>query len=125
MRYTVVVVPDEEDGGYYAYIPDLQGCLGDGETPQDAVSDVISALHAWIEVQRERGAHIPQPGEESDRIDQQLQERADEIERLKARLQKIAVHTDATGIDGLRLPHAKRMLALAHNLAILGDKGGD
>lgn len=82
-RYTVVVVPDEEDGGYYAYIPDLQGCMGDGETPQDAVVDVISASHAWVEAQQERGAEIPKPGEESERIDQQMREQADYIQKLE------------------------------------------
>jgi len=63
-RYTVVVVPDQEDGGYYAYIPDLQGCMGDGESPQDAVEDAILASTAWLEAQAERGADIPEPGEE-------------------------------------------------------------
>ncbi|MEW9919467.1 type II toxin-antitoxin system HicB family antitoxin [Marimonas sp. MJW-29] len=85
-KYVVVVVPDEEDGGYYAYIPDLQGCMGDGETPQDAVEDVIAASYAWIEVQNERGAEVPNPGEESERLDQQMQEQADYIEKLENEL---------------------------------------
>lgn len=85
-KYTVVVVPDEEDGGYYAFIPDLQGCMGDGDTPQDAVADVVEASHAWIEAQKERGANVPEPGEESDRIDQQMQEQADYIQQLENQL---------------------------------------
>lgn len=85
-KYAVVVVPDEEDGGYYAYIPDLQGCMGDGETPQDAVADVILASHAWVEAQQERGAEVPEPGEESQRLDQQMQEQADYIQQLENKL---------------------------------------
>lgn len=85
-KYTVVVVPDEEDGGYYAYIPDLQGCMGDGETPQDAVADVIFASHAWVDAQQERGADVPEPGDESKRVEQQMQEQADHIQKLETQL---------------------------------------
>jgi predicted RNase H-like HicB family nuclease len=85
-RYTVIVVPDQEDGGYYAYIPDLQGCMGDGDTPQDAVADVISASAAWVDAQAERGADVPEPGEEGARFDQQMQEQADYIQKLENEL---------------------------------------
>lgn len=85
-KYVVVVVPNDEDGCYYAYIPDLQGCMGDGVTPQDAVADAIEASHAWMEAQRERGATIPEPGEESERLDAQMREQADRIQQLENQL---------------------------------------
>ena len=93
--YNVVVVPDTEDGGYYAYIPDLQGCMGDGETPQDAVEDVISAAKCWAQVRSEQGREMPEPGASERAFDAKMQEREDyiselesEISSLKAKLRK-------------------------------------
>lgn len=93
--YTVVVVPDTEDGGYYAYIPDLQGCMGDGETPQDAVTDVLSAAMCWADVRSEQQREMPVPGESERAFEAAMQERDEyigalesEIAELKAQLRK-------------------------------------
>ena len=60
--YNILVVPDLDEGGFYAYIPDLQRCMGDGETPQDAVADVINAAESWKAVHVEMGREMPEPG---------------------------------------------------------------
>jgi antitoxin HicB len=59
--YSIIVCPDADDGCFYAYVPDLPGCIGDGETPEEAVTDAISASKSWIEVQKELGRDIPAP----------------------------------------------------------------
>lgn len=66
-EYTLVVEPlsEEDGGGYVAFFPDLRGCMSDGATPEEAVSNAQQALESWMEVQEERGAHIPKPGEAS------------------------------------------------------------
>lgn len=58
-------------------------------------------------------------------MSERLCEFRDEIERLRDVLKKISVHTDVSGIDDLRLPHAKRMLALAHKFAASEQEDGD
>ncbi len=83
--YNIVLAPDE-DGGFFAFVPDLQGCMGDGDTPQDAVSDVIEAASAWVEAHAERGGEIPQPGEERARFDDVMKEREDYIAEIEAEL---------------------------------------
>lgn len=83
--YSIVLAPDE-DGGFFALIPDLQGCMGDGDTPQDAVSDVIEAAIAWLEAQRDRGGEIPQPGDAKAEFEAAMKERDDYIEQLEADL---------------------------------------
>lgn len=51
----------EEDGGYVADIPDLESCSALGETPQEALAEVLRAKEAWLAVARERGEPIPEP----------------------------------------------------------------
>lgn len=64
MDYAVVVtrMPDEDGGGYLARVPDLYGCMSDGDTPEEAVSNAKLAILDWIEVAREAGREIPAVG---------------------------------------------------------------
>jgi antitoxin HicB len=63
LEYTVVIEPlsDEDGGGFLARVPELQGCMSDGETPQEAVSNVLDAIEAWKEAARDLGRDIPRP----------------------------------------------------------------
>lgn len=63
LKYAVIVqpLPSEEGGGFVATVPDLPGCMSDGETPQDALANVEDAVRAWIEAAQELGHAIPQP----------------------------------------------------------------
>lgn len=50
------VVHDEADGGYWAEVPDLPGCLTQGETLDDLYRNLIEAIacHLDVEVARVR-----------------------------------------------------------------------
>lgn len=52
----------EDGGGWLATFPDLPGCMGDGETPEAAVTDGYAAAQAWLNVASECGDTVPQPG---------------------------------------------------------------
>ncbi len=54
-------LPAEEGGGFVAIVPDLPGCMSDGETPQEAVANVQDAILAWIEAARDLGHPVPAP----------------------------------------------------------------
>lgn len=41
---TVTVSPAELDGGYVAQVGGFPGCLGQGETPEEAIEGAIEAL---------------------------------------------------------------------------------
>ena len=56
----------EDGGGWLAEIPDLPGCMSDGETPQQAIENLEDAKIAWIETALKRGQDIPLPEEEVD-----------------------------------------------------------
>jgi len=62
--YTIIVEPlsDEDGGGFLATVPELPGCMGDGETAADATADVIEAIPAWIEEAERLGRPVPAPG---------------------------------------------------------------
>ena len=52
---------DEGERYWVAEIPDLPGCVADGETPDEAVESLKEAKQLWIEARLESGHHIPEP----------------------------------------------------------------
>jgi predicted RNase H-like HicB family nuclease len=63
LEYPIVVEPlsVEEGGGFLATVPDLPDCMSDGETPEEAVSNIRDAITAWIEAARDLGHAVPKP----------------------------------------------------------------
>jgi predicted RNase H-like HicB family nuclease len=59
--YHINVFYSEEDEGYIADIPDLKYCSAFGESPEDAVREVLIAKNAWLEAARAQGKSIPRP----------------------------------------------------------------
>ncbi len=64
LEYPVTVrrLTDDEGGGYLAELPDLPGCMSDGETVAEAVANVREAQADWIAAMREAGRPVPPPG---------------------------------------------------------------
>ena len=64
MTYAIVIAElSEEDGsGYVGLVPDLNGCMSDGETPQEALENTQQAIADWIAVQTKMKRSIPLPG---------------------------------------------------------------
>jgi predicted RNase H-like HicB family nuclease len=63
LRYPVLIEPLTEDdgGGFLATVPDLPGCMSDGETPEEAIANVQDAIVAWLEAAQEMGRPVPEP----------------------------------------------------------------
>jgi predicted RNase H-like HicB family nuclease len=63
LEYAIVIEPlsDEDGGGYLARVPELAGCMSDGETPEDAATNVQDAIKAWIEAAQDLGHEVPVP----------------------------------------------------------------
>jgi antitoxin HicB len=61
--YEVDVKPLSADlgGGYVAVMPELPGCMSDGETPEEALANAYDAAEAWLVEARELGRDIPVP----------------------------------------------------------------
>jgi predicted RNase H-like HicB family nuclease len=48
MKLTVELIPDTEEGGFTARVPDIPA-YGEGETEEEAISDLREALRGYIE----------------------------------------------------------------------------
>jgi len=59
--YHINIFWSDEDEGYIADIPDLSSCSAFGDTPQEALAEVLIAKEAWLEAARELGKPIPPP----------------------------------------------------------------
>ena len=59
--YHINIFFSEEDGGYIADIPDLHHCAAFGETPEQALAEVLKARAAWIEAAKAEHKPIPAP----------------------------------------------------------------
>ncbi len=59
--YHVNLFYSEEDEGYIADIPDLKHCSAFGETPEEALREVLRAKKAWIEAAIANGKIVPKP----------------------------------------------------------------
>ena len=51
----------QDDLGYIADIPDLKFCSAFGETPEEALREVLRAKDAWLTAVRDSQRPIPQP----------------------------------------------------------------
>lgn len=59
--YHINIFFSEDDGCYVADIPDLAYCSAFGDTPEEALREVLIAERAWIESARQHGDPIPPP----------------------------------------------------------------
>jgi excisionase family DNA binding protein len=57
--YHVVIFYSEEDGYYIAEIPDLPGCSATGNTPEEALREVLVGKELWLETAGEEGLPLP------------------------------------------------------------------
>lgn len=63
LRYPVVIepLPADEGGGFAAIVPDLPGCMSDGDTPEEAIANARDAIMTWIEAAHDLGRPVPEP----------------------------------------------------------------
>ena len=59
MKYKVVLEPQEE-GGYTVFVPTLPGCVSQGETAEEAMSNIREAIEVYLESLKEHGTPLPQ-----------------------------------------------------------------
>jgi predicted RNase H-like HicB family nuclease len=67
MRYLVVV--EEGQSSFGAYVPDLPGCVAAGETREEALALIRGAIEFHIEGLKRGGQPIPRPSSTAEVID--------------------------------------------------------
>jgi predicted RNase H-like HicB family nuclease len=61
IRYELIIYWSEEDQAFVVEVPELPGCMADGETYEQAVAHARRVIEEWIETARELGRPIPKP----------------------------------------------------------------
>jgi predicted RNase H-like HicB family nuclease len=60
-NFEIIIYWSNEDGAFVAEVPELPGCMADGRTYQEAVTNVEVIVEEWIQTAKELGRPIPEP----------------------------------------------------------------
>lgn len=60
-KYEMIVYWSKEDGAFIVEVPELSGCMADGATYQEAVSNAEIVIEEWIDTAKSDGRPIPEP----------------------------------------------------------------
>jgi len=61
IRYELIIFWSEEDQAFIVEVPELAGCMADGESYEEALANAKSVIESWIETARALGRPIPEP----------------------------------------------------------------
>ena len=61
MRYELIIYWSKDDDSFVVEVPELPGCMADGQTYAEAVANAEKVIDQWIETARELGRQIPEP----------------------------------------------------------------
>jgi predicted RNase H-like HicB family nuclease len=60
-KYEIIIYWSHEDHSFIAEVPELPGCMADGETYKEALSNAETVIDEWIDTAIELKRPIPQP----------------------------------------------------------------
>ena len=60
-KYEIIIYWSKDDEAFVAEVPELPGCMADGKTYQEAISNVEIVINEWIETAKKLGRPIPEP----------------------------------------------------------------
>jgi predicted RNase H-like HicB family nuclease len=60
-KYEIIIYWSEKDNSFLTEVPELAGCMADGETYQEALANTEIVISEWIETAQSLGRQIPQP----------------------------------------------------------------
>ena len=58
-NYEIIVYWSKKDNAFIAEVPELDGCMADGQSYVEAVQNVEIAIDEWIETARLIGRDVP------------------------------------------------------------------
>jgi predicted RNase H-like HicB family nuclease len=62
-RYTIILQPEPDDGGYSVLVPALPGCYAQGETLEEAIALAREAISLHVKGLIEQGESVPEEAE--------------------------------------------------------------
>lgn len=61
IKYELIIYWSDEDQAFVVEVPELPGCMADGDTYEQAVANARQVIGEWIEAARDLGRPIPEP----------------------------------------------------------------
>ncbi|MCX6382101.1 MAG: type II toxin-antitoxin system HicB family antitoxin [Armatimonadetes bacterium] len=61
IKYEVIIYWSRDDEAYIGEVPELPGCMADGSTMQECLSNLEQIAVEWIETAKELRRAIPEP----------------------------------------------------------------
>jgi predicted RNase H-like HicB family nuclease len=61
IKYEMIIYWSDEDDAFIVEVPELPGCLADGQTYQEAVANAETIIQEWIKTAKDLGRSIPEP----------------------------------------------------------------
>ena len=62
MKFTVILTPDTEDGGYVAECPAIPGCISEGDTVESTLANIKEAIEGCLESLAAHQQPLPEEG---------------------------------------------------------------
>ena len=60
-KYEIIIYWSEEDSAFIAEVPELSGCVAHGDSHNDALFNIKTAIELWVKTAREFGDPVPVP----------------------------------------------------------------
>ena len=61
MRYELIIYWSKDDNSFVVEVPELPGCMADGQSYAEAVKNAEEIIDEWIDTARKLGRPIPEP----------------------------------------------------------------
>ncbi len=61
LKYEIIIYWSKDDKAFLAEVPELPGCVADGQSYLDAIKNMEPVIEAWIETAKSLGRSIPEP----------------------------------------------------------------
>ncbi len=60
MRYTIILDPDPEEGGFTVTVPSLPGCITEGDSYEEALANAREAISGFVRALYKLGEPVPE-----------------------------------------------------------------
>lgn len=60
-KYELIIHWSKEDQAFVVEVPELPGCMADGATYEEAVTNAQAVILEWVETAKALGRPIPEP----------------------------------------------------------------
>jgi predicted RNase H-like HicB family nuclease len=60
-KYEIILYWSEADEAFVAEVPELPGCMADGSTYEEALTNARIVIDEWVETAKAIGRDVPEP----------------------------------------------------------------